>query len=92
MLALESKTLYIGELNPNDIRLIVCLSIYPFPGLFKTPDFFTMDMIPDKKSTISTSAHISEALLGLNSDKRHGLEPATCEPRTGDDRQTIPTN
>ena len=34
-------------------RLFICLS---FPGLFKTPDFFTMDIIPDKKST--ASAHI----------------------------------
>ena len=31
-----------------------------------------------------------EALLGVNSDKRHGLETATREPRTGDERQTTP--
>ena len=35
---------------------------------------------------------VVEALLGVNSDKRHGLEPATWETRTGDDRQTIATN
>ena len=31
---------------------------------------------------------IIEALLGVNFDKRHGLETATGEPRTGDERQT----
>ena len=29
-----------------------------------------------------------EALLGVNFDKRHGLETATREPRTADERQT----
>ena len=34
--------------------------------------------------------YLSEALLGINFDKRHGLETATREPRTGDERQTTP--
>ena len=33
---------------------------------------------------------IKEALLGVNFDKRHGLETATREPRTGNERQTTP--
>ena len=33
---------------------------------------------------------MNEALLGVNFDKRHGLETATREPRTSDERQTTP--
>ena len=33
---------------------------------------------------------INEALLGVNFDKRRGLETATREPRTGDERQSTP--
>ena len=33
-----------------------------------------------------------EALLGVNFNKRHGLETAPREPRTGDERQTLQRN
>ena len=45
-----------------------------------------------QKVMFNSSTLLYEALLGVNSDKRHGLEPATWEPRTGDYRQTIATN
>ena len=38
---------------------------------------------------VSTFA-TDETLLGVNFDKRHGLETATRERRTGDERQTTP--
>ena len=41
-------------------------------------------------SSSSVSAPVIEALLGVNFDKRHGLETATREPRTDDERQTTP--
>ena len=44
------------------------------------------------KDSTTGGPDVVEALLGVNSDKRHGLEPATWEPRTSDDRQTIATN
>ena len=59
---------------------------------------FQIGWISEAKRLVANSAKwgemldVNEALLGVNSDKRHGLEPATWEPRSGDDRQTIATN
>ena len=33
---------------------------------------------------------VNEGLLGVNFNKQHGLEMATQEPRTGDERQSTP--
>ena len=47
-----------------------------------------------RKATCAiTKCHMAaanEALLGVNSNKRHDLETATWEPRTGDERHTTP--
>ena len=57
-------------------------------------DFYHRQLVVFRiaKIKVTIVTLITEALLGVNSDKRHGLEPATWEPRTGDDRQTIATN
>ena len=43
-----------------------------------------------KRQFIDELYTIKEALLGVNFEKRHGLETAIREPRTGNERETTP--
>ena len=72
--------------NKNDLQQRVSgLRLNHIIGLLKTgisQDF----VITELKDGL-----IVEALLGVNSNKRHGLETATREPRTGDKTTDYPS-
>ena len=50
-----------------------------------TVNFFTSLLHVTNRLHVAMCLFSNAALLGVNFDKRHGLETATREPRTGDE-------